>query len=178
MMPLGTNAPDFSLLNIDNNTVSLSDLKDYRALVIMFICNHCPYVIHVKDQIIEIANDYTDKEIAFIAINSNDPDYDPSDSFENMKREGYPFPYLYDEDQSVAKAYKAACTPDIYVFDNNKKLVYRGQLDDSRPGNNEPNDGKDLRNALDAIIDSRSLEIEQKPSSGCNIKWKPGNEPN
>lgn len=177
MIPLGTKAPDFDLPSADGGNVKLSDFDNKKILVVMFICNHCPYVIHIKDELIKIGEDYMGKEVGIIAINSNDPAYDPSDSFEYMKDEGYPFPYLFDETQEVAHAYKAACTPDIYVFDENRELVYRGQLDSSRPGNNTPVDGTDLRAAISSLIMGQEVNPDQKPSSGCNIKWKPGNQP-
>lgn len=177
MLPLGTKAPNFGLPTTEGKNISLGDFSDKKALVIMFICNHCPYVIHVKEELIRIANDYMDKDVGFIGINSNDPDYESLDSFENMKKENYPFPYAFDETQEIAKEYKAACTPDIYVFDNKRELVYRGQLDDSRPGNGKELNGKDLRGALDTILKSEAPSSDQKPSSGCNIKWKSGNEP-
>jgi hypothetical protein len=143
----------------------------------MFICNHCPYVIHVKQGLIDIYNDYKDKNVGFVAISSNDPDYETSDSFENMKKEGYPFPYLFDETQEVAKSYGAACTPDIFVYNEQRVLVYRGQLDGSRPGNGVPVTGEDLRAAIDATLTNTKVSQDQKPSTGCNIKWKLGNEP-
>ena len=179
MLPLGTEAPAFSLPDPDGNQFSLPDSAD--AYLVMFICNHCPYVVHVRNELARIGNDYTNKGVAIAAINSNDTEAYAADSPENMKREkiaaGYPFPYLVDADQSIAKAYAAACTPDFFVFDSDKKLVYRGQLDDSRPGNHQPNDGRDLRSALDKVLADQPVEVEQKPSMGCSIKWKPGNAP-
>jgi len=177
MLPLGTKAPGFSLLDtISGNIFSLNDLKGKNGTVIMFICNHCPFVIHVNSELVKIANDYSKKGIGFIAISSNDVIKYPQDSPENMKiiakTEQYPFPYLYDETQVVAKAYDAACTPDFYLFDGDLKLVYRGQLDDSRPGNNIPVTGKDLRYALNCLIENKTNTNNQKPSIGCNIKWK------
>ena len=177
MLPLGTQAPDFSLKDtITNSVLSLNDLKGNSGTVIMFICNHCPFVIHVNKELVSIANDYTKKGIGFIAISSNDAVNYPQDSPENMKihakREGYPFPYLYDETQEVAKVYDAACTPDLYVFDVDLKLTYRGQLDDSRPGNGIPVTGNDLRHALDCLLENKPNDRPQKPSIGCNIKWK------
>ncbi|MDU8885434.1 thioredoxin family protein [Yeosuana sp. MJ-SS3] len=177
MLPLGTKAPDFSLVNtIDNTLVRLQDFKGEKGTVIMFICNHCPFVIHVNSMLVEIANTYSDHGIGFIAISSNDVVNYPQDGPEFMKAhakiEGYPFPYLYDETQEVAKAYDAACTPDLYVFDDELKLVYRGQLDDSRPGNDISVTGKDLINALDCLLENKDNTTLQKPSIGCNIKWK------
>ncbi|APY09973.1 thioredoxin family protein [Seonamhaeicola sp. S2-3] len=177
MLPLGTSAPNFSLPDtISNATIGLNDVKGEKGTVIMFICNHCPFVIHVNSEIVAIANAYTKKGIGFVAISSNDVVNYPQDSPENMKihakKEGYPFPYLYDESQEIAKAYDAACTPDFYVFDNHLKLVYRGQLDDSRPENGKPLNGKDLRHALDCLIENKENTALQKPSLGCNIKWK------
>lgn len=178
MLDLGTAAPDFDLIDPkDNKSKSLQELKGSKGTLIMFICNHCPFVKHVNDELVKMANDYLDKGISFIAINSNDVDNYPEDSPEKMvaysNKLGYPFPYLYDETQEVAKAYKAACTPDFYLFDSQLKLVYRGQLDSSRPGNNIPVTGEDLRKALDNLLSEKiTPEVEQKPSVGCNIKWK------
>ena len=179
MLELGTEAPGFSLLDADGNAHSLSD--GAQAYLVMFICNHCPFVKHVADELGRIGQEYADKDVAVYAINSNDIDKYPADGPEAMKAEaaqrGYTFPYLLDADQSVAKAYRAACTPDFYVFDADRKLVYRGQLDDSRPGNAEPVDGHDLRQALDATLAGTAPAGDQKASIGCNIKWKPGNAP-
>lgn len=174
---LGTKAPDFTLINtVDDKEYSLDQLKGAKGTVIMFICNHCPFVKYVNKQIVEIANVYDKLGIKFIAISSNDVENYPEDSPERMKKvaleEKYPFPYLYDESQKVARNYDAACTPDFFVFDKNKELVYRGQLDDSRPGNDIPLNGKDIREVFESIINSRSITINQKPSIGCNIKWK------
>jgi peroxiredoxin len=181
MMELGTKAPPFTLPSATGDTVSLEDVADARALLVMFICNHCPFVKHVRDELVRIANDYQAAGLAVVAINSNDWSAYPDDSPEMMEREarehGYPFAYLYDETQEVARAYRAACTPDFYLFDAHQKLAYRGQLDDSRPGNNVPVDGKDLRTALEALLEGKSVPGEQRPSLGCNIKWRPGNEP-
>ena len=176
-IPLGFEAPDFNLLEpISGEYKSLDDLKSDKATIIMFICNHCPFVKYVNKQIVEIANVYDKLGIKFIAISSNDVENYPEDSPERMKKvaleEKYPFPYLYDESQKVARNYDAACTPDFFVFDKNKELVYRGQLDDSRPGNDIPLNGKDIREVFESIINSRSITINQKPSIGCNIKWK------
>ena len=177
MIPLGTKAPNFELPDtISNSNLNLETLKGKKGTVIMFICNHCPFVIHINAEIVSIANTYAKKEISFIAISSNDAVNYPQDSPENMKlhakQENYPFPYLYDETQNIAKAYDAACTPDFYAFDNNLKLVYRGQLDNSRPGNGLPVTGKDLKHALDCLIAGKEDTSLQKPSIGCNIKWK------
>lgn len=181
MLPLGTAAPDFRLSDTNGKTVSLADFKKSPALLVMFICNHCPYVKNIRQGLAQFARDYQSKGLAMIAINSNDTANYPADSPAKMKEEvqsaGYIFPYLFDESQSVAKAYRAACTPDIYLFDGQQKLVYRGQFDDSRPGNGMPVTGKDLRAAVDAILASGPVPKDQKPSIGCNIKWKPGNEP-
>ncbi len=177
MLPLGTEAPDFNLLDtVSANQLSLQNLKGNRGTVIMFICNHCPFVIHVNPKIVSIANTYAEKGIAFIAISSNDAINYPQDAPEKMtihaKTVNYPFPYLYDESQNVAKAYDAACTPDFYVFDANLKLTYRGQLDDSRPENGLPVTGNDLKHALNCLIENTENTALQKPSIGCNIKWK------
>lgn len=177
MMPLGTTAPDFSLTNtVTGETVTLSSLKSDTATVIMFVCNHCPYVKHVQGELVKLANDYEPKGISFIAISSNDVVNYPDDSPEKMKEIaqnlGYSFPYLYDETQQVAQAYQAACTPDFYIFDKDLKCAYRGQLDDSRPKNDVPVTGKDIRAALDAILAEQPVNSDQKPSIGCNIKWK------
>jgi len=177
MIALGTLAPDFKLIDtISDNYKSLNQLKGIKGTVIMFICNHCPFVVHINEALVAIANTYTNKGIDFIAISSNDAIAYPQDAPDRMKvhalKEGYSFPYLYDSSQVVAKAYNAACTPDLYVFDAQLKLVYRGQLDDSRPGNGIPATGNDLRHALDCLIDGKTNKTIQKPSIGCNIKWK------
>ncbi len=181
MLPLGTSAPDFTLPDTTGQQVSLDDFKDKRALLVMFICNHCPYVRHVKGELVALARAYQEKDVGVVAINSNDvanyPDDSPERMQEEVKQTGYPFPYLFDETQEVAKAYKAACTPDFYVFDQERKLVYRGQLDDSRPDSGTPVSGADLRAALDALLAGAPIEQDQKPSVGCNIKWRQGNEP-
>ena len=181
MLPLGTPAPGFSLPDTDGNTVSLQDFTDQRALLVIFMCNHCPYVKHVAGELKRLADDYLPQGVAIVAISSNDADKYPDDSPEAMAREkserGYPFPYLYDDDQSVAQAYKAACTPDFFLFDGEQKLAYRGQLDASRPNSDIPVTGEDLRAALDAILAGQAPSDEQKPSLGCNIKWKEGHEP-
>ncbi len=177
MIPLGTVAADFNLLDtISGKRVSLNQLVGKEATVIMFICNHCPFVKHINAGIVKLANDYAVKGVKCIAISSNDAVSTPEDSPEKMKalalQENYPFPYLYDETQEVAKAYDAACTPDFYIFDAELKLVYRGQLDDSRPSNKIPLTGKDLRDALDNLLAGKSISPFQRPSIGCNIKWK------
>jgi thiol-disulfide isomerase/thioredoxin len=177
MLPLGNIAPEFSLPDcVTNEILSLDLLKSDVATVIMFICNHCPYVIHVNPEIVRLANDYIPKGVSFIAISSNDVERYPEDAPDKMRwiaeREKYPFPYLYDEDQSVAKAYDAACTPDFYVFDSKMQLAYRGRLDDSRPKTDKPLTGKDLRAALDAVLSGNLPDSNQYPSVGCNIKWK------
>lgn len=177
MLPLGTKAPEFSLTDtVTDKSVNLQALKGDQGTVIMFICNHCPFVKHVNPEIVKLAKEYQDKGIGFIAISSNDVENYPQDApdlmKENAKEMGYTFPYLYDETQDVAQAYRAACTPDFYLFDDHLKLVYRGQLDDSRPGNGLPLTGNDLRNALDALLSGEEIDQDQKPSIGCNIKWK------
>jgi len=177
MLPLGTTAPNFNLIDtVSGKMIALNDVKGDVATVVMFICNHCPFVKHVNEQLVKLANDYMDKGIGFVAISSNDVKNYPQDSPELMKKNaeqlGYPFPYLYDETQEVAKAYDAACTPDFYIFDKDLKLVYRGQLDDSRPGNDKPITGRDIRNALDALLSGKEVDPNQIPSMGCNIKWK------
>lgn len=177
MMPLGTKAPAFSLPDsISGKDLSLNELKSDIATVVMFICNHCPYVKHIQAPLSELAHEYTARGIAFIGINSNDIDNYPEDSPEKMREVagefGNPFPYLFDASQETAKDYRAACTPDFYIFDHDLKLVYRGQLDDSRPGNGIPVTGKDIRAALDNILDGKAVDANQKPSIGCNIKWK------
>lgn len=177
MLPLGTPAPAFSLPDtVSGNTLSLVDIKGTQATVIMFICNHCPYVKHVNKTLVNVASHYMSKGVSFIAISSNDVASHPDDSPERMKavaeQEKYPFPYLFDETQEVAKAYDAACTPDFYVFDSGLKLVYRGQLDDSRPSNKKESTGADLRQALEAVLAGQPVSPLQKPSIGCNIKWK------
>jgi peroxiredoxin len=177
MLALGTKAPDFALPNtIDNKTYSFDNISGKNGTVVMFICNHCPYVVHVMEGITALANDYQNRGIGFIAISSNDvvnyPDDDPSLMKETAKKYGFSCPYLYDETQDVAKAYDAACTPDFYLFDAEKTLVYRGQMDSSRPKNELPVTGKDLRTALDAMLSGKTIDTLQKPSLGCNIKWK------
>ncbi|WP_409029153.1 thioredoxin family protein [Gracilimonas sediminicola] len=178
MLEIGTEAPDFTLPSVNGGKLSLSYADQSKGFVVMFICNHCPYVLHIEDELVNVANEYIARGIGFIAISSNDVEKYPQDSPEKMAQKDYPFPYLYDESQEVAKAYKAACTPDFFVFDENRKLVYRGQFDDSRPSKDTPVTGVDLRNALDALLSGEQIpEDQQVPSMGCNIKWKPGNEP-
>jgi len=181
MLELGTKAPDFTLPDPDGNKVSLTDVSGGKALLVMFICNHCPFVKHVQHELVNVVNDYSDKGLKAVAISSNNIETHPEDRPELMKKvaeeNDYPFPYLYDETQEVAKAYKAACTPDFFLFDESLELVYRGQLDDSRPENGKPVTGKDLRKALDQLLEDGEVTMEQRPSAGCNIKWKPGKEP-
>ena len=189
MLSLGTTAPPFTLPDTEGKSVSLNDAKGAKATLVMFICNHCPYVKHVAPQLAQLGKDYTDKGVGFIAISSNDAANYPDDSPAKMKEEkasrGYTFPYLHDESQAVAKAYTAACTPDFFLFDGDLKLVYRGQLDETRPSRissgvydhtNKPT-GKELRAAIDAVLTGQPVTSEQRPSIGCNIKWKAGNEP-
>jgi peroxiredoxin len=181
MLPLGTKAPDFSLPNVDGRIVSLRDFEGAPALLVVFLCNHCPYVKHVANELARLARDYQSRHVAIVGINSNDVSSYPDDAPEQMAREaklrGYAFPYLYDETQDVAKRFRAACTPDFYVFDKDRCLVYRGQFDASRPSSSVPVTGADLRAALDAVLEGRPVPEPQKPSLGCNIKWKPGAEP-
>jgi peroxiredoxin len=180
MKKLGTPAPDFKLVNVDGRTVGLDDFRD-KPLLVIFMCNHCPFVKHVADGLTQLAMDYLPKGVAIVGINSNDAATHPHDSPEQMVHEaearGYPFPYLYDETQEVAQAYGAACTPDFFLYDKCRQLVYRGQLDASRPGNNIPVTGSDLRAALDAVLTGKPPAEKQIPSLGCNIKWRSGNEP-
>jgi peroxiredoxin len=181
MLELNTPAPAFTLPDTDGRPVSLHDLKAAPALLVMFLCNHCPFVKHVRTELARLGAEYEARGVAVVAISSNDAEAYPADGPDEMRREkqdaGYTFPYLYDETQSVAAAYRAACTPDFYLFDDERRLVYRGQLDDSRPGNDVPVTGADLRAALDAVLAGHAVPVVQKPSLGCNIKWKPGNEP-
>jgi len=177
MLPLGTKAPAFTLPDtVSGDNVSLADLQSDKATVIMFLCNHCPYVIHVNESLVNIANEYQARGVKFIGISSNDVENYPQDGPELMKEHaatvGYPFPYLYDETQEVAKAYDAACTPDFYIFNQDLRLVYRGQIDGSRPNSGKPVDGEDLKAALDAVLMGRPVASVQRPSGGCNIKWK------
>jgi len=181
MLPLGTTAPEFNLPDPTGRKHRLADFAESKALLVMFICNHCPFVQHVRKGIAEFARDYRDESLAIVAINANDVENYPDDSPEKMAEEieaqGYTFNYLYDEDQSVAKAYQAACTPEFYLFDRERKLIYRGQFDGSRPGNDVPVSGRDLRSAVDQYFTDGAVQVEQKASVGCNIKWKAGNEP-
>jgi peroxiredoxin len=181
MLPLGTTAPDFKLPDTNGKTVTLADFKDKAALAVIFMCNHCPYVVHIRAGLAQLAYDYAIKNVAIVGISSNDATKYPADGPAKMKDEvkaaGYIFPYLYDETQKVAKAYRAACTPDIFLFDRSRRLVYRGQFDASRPGNGIPVTGKDLRAAIEAVLAGKPTSNMQVASMGCNIKWKPGNEP-
>ncbi len=181
MLNLGEKAPDFSLPNVDGRTVSRDDFGQAPALLVIFMSNHCPFVKHVAEELASLGKDYQARGAAIVGINSNDVDNYPDDSPKNMQKEvqirGYTFPYLFDESQEVAKAYRAACTPDFFLFDKDRSLVYRGQLDSSRPGNDLPINGEDLRAALDAVLEGKPVTQEQKPSIGCNIKWKEGAAP-
>lgn len=177
MMPLGTPAPDFLLPDtVSGEMMSLARLSGTQATLVMFICNHCPYVVRINQQLVQLATDYAPRGVGFVAISSNDAARYPQDGPEAMKEAalhlGYPFPYLYDESQEVARQYQAACTPDFFLFDRELRCVYRGQSDDARPSNQHPADGKDLRAALDALLEGRLVASEQKPSIGCSIKWK------
>jgi peroxiredoxin len=182
MLPLGTQAPDFNLPDtVSGKAFNLKSFAGKKALLVMFICQHCPYVQHIKKELAKLGKDYAKKDIGIVAISSNDAENYPDDAPAGLKAmavaEGFIYPLLYDESQEVAKEYTAACTPDIYLFDKNRKLVYRGQLDDSRPGNNKPVTGRDLRAAMDAVLADKPVTTDQRPATGCNIKWKPGNEP-
>jgi peroxiredoxin len=181
MLPLGTFAPEFRLPDPSGRVISLSDFKRSPALLVMFICNHCPYVKHVRAGVAQLARDYQPRGVGIVAINSNDvanyPEDSPSRMAEEAKLAGYVFPYVYDATQTVAKTYHAACTPDFFLFDHDLRLAYRGQFDDSRPGNLLAVTGQDVRAALDAVLAHQPPSSRQKPSLGCNIKWKPGHEP-
>jgi peroxiredoxin len=181
MTALGTPAPDFALPDTQGNQVQREDFSAAAGLLIVFMCNHCPYVIHIREELASLAAEYREKGLAVVGINANDASTHPADSFEKMVEEvrqvGYTFPYLHDETQRVAMAYGAVCTPDFFLYDGDRKLVYRGQFDDSRPKNDVPVTGRDLRAAIDALLDGRPIPVDQKPSVGCSIKWKPGNEP-
>jgi len=181
MLALGTAAPAFSLPDPDGRLHSLGDAANKAAVLVMFICNHCPFVKHVRAELARLGRDFAVRNVAVFAINSNDVDNYPGDHPDRMREEAvnwaYPFPYLVDAEQSVAKAYQAACTPDFFLFDAEQRLIYRGQLDSSRPSNSNPVDGRDLRAALDAYLAGRPVAAAQTPSIGCSIKWKPGNEP-
>lgn len=177
MVALGTVAPDFNLPDtVSGENISLNDIKGAIATVVMFICNHCPFVVHVNPELVKLANDYKNKGIGFVAISANDVVTHPGDAPDKMKENalqlGYPFPYCYDETQETAKAYDAACTPDFFIYDKDLKLAYRGQLDDSRPGNDIPVTGKDIRHALDCLIAGQPVPGYQRPSIGCNVKWR------
>jgi peroxiredoxin len=182
MMALGTPAPDFQLPDVvSGETISLSTFAGKKALFVMFICRHCPFVKHVQQELANLGKDYVPRDVGIVAISANSVETHPQDAPDKLKEMalelGFNFPYCYDETQEVAKAYTAACTPDFFVFDGEQKLVYRGQLDDSRPSGDKPVTGKDLRAALDAVLAGNSVSSEQRPSTGCNIKWTPGNEP-
>lgn len=181
MAPLGTAAPAFTLPDTDGRRVSLVDYAGAPALLVMFICNHCPYVQHIRSGLADFAREYEPKGLGVVAISANDPEQYPDDGPDAMREEkrraGYVFPYLFDADQDVAKRYGAACTPDFFLYDADRRLVYRGQFDDSRPGNGVPVTGSDLRAAVDAVLAGERPAADQKPSIGCNIKWKPGNAP-
>jgi peroxiredoxin len=181
MLPLGTVAPAFRLPDANGNFVSIENAEDAPAILVIFLCNHCPFVIHVRYEIARLTAEYRAKGVVIFGINSNDAKKYPDDSPERMREEaarvGYTFPYLFDETQEVAKAYRAACTPDFFLFDRDRRLVYRGQMDGARPGNDVPVTGEDLRAALDAVLRGDPVSEEQFPSLGCNIKWKPGNDP-
>ena len=181
MLPLGTTAPDFSLVNVNGQTVSLAEFSEAPALLVIFMCNHCPFVKHLAPALAQFGYEYMQRGLGIAAISSNDVANYPADSPEQMVREaeeqGYAFPYLYDDTQEVAKAYRAACTPDFFLFDGDRRLVYRGQFDSSRPGNDQPITGADLRAAVDAVLAGNKPSDNQLPSIGCNIKWIPGNEP-
>jgi len=182
MLPLGTLAPAFRLPDVTTGQqVSLDDFSRFDALLVTFICRHCPYVKHIEKELARLGRDYARKSVGIVAISSNDaethPDDGPTFLKEQAREAGFSFPYLYDETQATAKAYSAACTPDFFLFDKGRRLVYRGQLDDSRPGNNKPLTGKDLRAAIQAVLTSQPVTLKQFPSTGCNIKWKPGTPP-
>jgi len=181
MIPLGTRAPAFSLLSVDGQMVSLEDFADAKGLLVVFMCNHCPFVVHIAPHLAQLAHEYQQQGIAVVGINANDTATHPQDSPEQMVHEaeaqGYTFPYLFDETQEVARAYSAACTPDFFLFDGQQELIYRGQLDSSRPDSGIPVTGEDLRSALDAMLSGSPISTEQRPSIGCNIKWKEGAAP-
>lgn len=181
MLPLGSPAPAFSLPDTEGKIVTLKDIQDKPAQLVVFMCNHCPFVIHIQKGLAQFARDCMAKGLGMVGINSNDVSQYPADHPDRMKADkrtfDYVFPYLYDETQGVAKAYHAACTPDFFLFDEDSRLVYRGQFDDSRPGNDAPVTGKDLKAAVDAVLAGKEIPTDQRPSIGCNIKWKPGNAP-
>jgi peroxiredoxin len=182
MLPLGTKAPDFHLPNVvSGETISLANFADKKVLLVMFICRHCPFVKHIQNELTKLGQDYRTSDLAIAAISANDAEKYPDDAPESLKalalEQGWQFPVCYDETQATAQAYTAACTPDFFLFDSDRQLVYRGQLDDSRPSNGKPVTGTDLRAAIDTALAGKPISTEQKPSIGCNIKWKPGNEP-
>ena len=182
MLPLGTKAPEFSLPDVvSGKTITLQSFSGKKGLLVMFICRHCPYVQHIKEGLAKLGKDYVGKELGIVAISANDAANYPGDAPDSLKafakEEGFTFPFLHDETQKTAHAYSAACTPDFFLFDADRKLVYRGQMDDSRPGNGKPVTGRDLRAAMDAVLAGQPVPSEQKASIGCNIKWKKGNEP-
>ncbi len=181
MLEIGTEAPDFTLLDPHGKSYHLAEQQIENGLLVIFMCNHCPYVIHIREKLVEKINQYQQRGISVVAINSNDYAAHPDDSPEQMARDGaefgYSFPYLVDENQSVAQNYQAACTPDLFLFDRDKKLVYRGQFDGARPGNTTPVTGEDLTRAVEQLLAGKEIDVVQQPSMGCNIKWKPGNEP-
>jgi len=181
MLPLGTKVPEFSLPATDGRTVSPKDFADAGAFLVVFMCNHCPFVIHIREGLAQFARDYDSKGLAMVGINSNDVENYPDDHPDRMKEEvakyGYIFPYLYDESQEIAKAYQAACTPDFFLFDKDRQLVYRGQFDDSRPSSDIAVTGKDLRAAVDSVLAGQDVSTDQRPSIGCNIKWRSGQAP-
>jgi peroxiredoxin len=181
MLPLGTPAPDFQLHDTTGRMIRLADFRQSKALLVIFMCNHCPYVKHLRQGLVRLATDYLPRGVSIVGINSNDAVKYPADSPAQMaveaKSAGYKFPYLYDETQRVAQAYRAACTPDFFLFDGQQRLIYRGQFDDSRPGNGLAVTGRDLRDAIDSVLAGKPVNANQKTSIGCNIKWKPGNEP-
>ena len=181
MLDLGTEAPNFTLADPEGNSFDLSKQQIDRGLLVIFMCNHCPYVIHIREQLVKRIREYQGQGITVVAINSNDYDTHPDDSPERMAQDakefGFTFPYLVDEDQQVAQAYRAACTPDLYLFDQDRKLVYRGQFDSARPGNTTPVSGDDLTAAVAQMLEGKEIQVVQQPSMGCNIKWKAGNEP-
>jgi peroxiredoxin len=181
MLELGSPAPDFSLTDTDGRTIGLADFEGRPALLVIFLCRHCPYVIHVQHGLARLCDEYLERGVGIVGISANDVVHYPDDSPDNLRRQkeevGFRFPYLFDETQEVARAYRAACTPDFFLFDGRSELVYRGQMDGSRPGNDVPVSGEDLRAALDAVLEGRPPLEPQLPSLGCNIKWKPGNEP-
>jgi peroxiredoxin len=182
MLELGTQAPEFHLPEVvSGNQISLDTFKDKKALLVMFICRHCPFVKHIEQELANLGKDYFKSDLGIVGISSNDAQNYPDDAPESLKAMstelGFKFPLCYDQTQAIAKAYSAACTPDFFLFDSDRKLVYRGQLDDSRPSNDKPVNGQDLRAAIDAVLNNQPITTDQKPSVGCNIKWKPGNEP-